>query len=51
MAQHKRTLGGVDILRVLAADITIFYHHLTAVALMAWSVRLDLSWRAGGGSG
>ncbi|MBZ9813123.1 hypothetical protein [Mesorhizobium sp. CA7] len=44
MAQHKTTFGGVDILRFLAAVMVMFYHSLSAVALMALSLRLDLSW-------
>ncbi|MBZ9865703.1 hypothetical protein LB515_09975 [Mesorhizobium sp. CA15] len=44
MAQHKTTFGGVDILRLPAAFMVMFYHCLAAVALMALSLRLDLSW-------
>ncbi|MBZ9660425.1 hypothetical protein LB523_15335 [Mesorhizobium sp. ESP-6-4] len=44
MAQHKTTFGGVDILRFPAAVMVMFCHYLAAVALMALSLRLDLSW-------
>ncbi|MBZ9843915.1 hypothetical protein [Mesorhizobium sp. CA5] len=44
MAQHKTTFGGVDILRLPAAVMVMFYHYMAAVALMALSLRLDLSW-------
>ncbi|MBZ9881666.1 hypothetical protein LB535_04815 [Mesorhizobium sp. CA10] len=44
MAQHKTTFGGVDIPRFPAAVLVMFYRSLAAVALMALSLRLDLSW-------
>ncbi|WP_245340414.1 hypothetical protein [Mesorhizobium sp. WSM4313] len=44
MAQHKTTFGGVDILRLPAAVMVMFYHYMAAVALMALSRRLGFSW-------